>query len=113
MHELALCQAIAATAANHAGGRTVSCVHVRVGYLRQVVPDSLQFCWDVLTAEGPLMGCQLDIEHVPAVVACNACGATSTLEGPVLLCGSCGSADVVLQSGDEFLVMSIDVQTDS
>ena len=109
MHELSLCEAIARIATEHAGRQPVSCVHLRIGYLRQVVPDSLQFCWGIVTDGGPLEGCQLDIDHVPAVVTCNECGTSSTLEDPILVCASCASGDTVLQSGDEFLVLAIDI----
>src|SRR4051812_2399811 len=36
VHELSLCEAIAATVTRHAGERTASCVVVRIGHLRQV-----------------------------------------------------------------------------
>ena len=48
MHELALCQAIVDTVERHAGGRRVEQVDVRIGHFRQVVPDSLQFSWELL-----------------------------------------------------------------
>ena len=56
-----------------------------------------------------LDGCQLDVDHVPAVVACSACGEKSTLELPILVCGSCSSLDVHLVSGDEFDLAFFDV----
>ena len=43
MHELSLCMAIARTATDHANGRPVDRVFVRIGHFRQVVPDTLQF----------------------------------------------------------------------
>ncbi len=43
MHELSLSSAIVNTVAKHAGGRTVTVVNLRVGRLRQVVPDTLDF----------------------------------------------------------------------
>ena len=72
MHELSLCEAIADSVARHADGRPVRRASVRIGYLRQVVPESMSFCWQVLTDGTDLSGCELDIEHVPAVVACGA-----------------------------------------
>jgi len=45
MHELSLCEAIAGVVKNHADGRHVDVVRVRIGALRQVVPESLSFCW--------------------------------------------------------------------
>jgi len=51
----------------------------------------------------------LIIEHIPAVVHCGDCDARSTLDLPVLACGACGATDVVLESGDEFTIQTIDV----
>ena len=109
MHEMSLCQAIAETVTTHAEGAEVRQVSVRIGYLRQVVPDSLLFSWEVLTMDTPLAGCVLEIEHVPAVVLCRACDARTTLDMPVLACGACASPDVELVSGEEFLIVSMDV----
>ncbi len=109
MHELSLCRAIAATATDHADGRAVSVVRLQIGHFRQVVPTTLQFCWGVVTDGTDLAGCTLDIEHVPAVVGCAACGERTKLEQPILMCGSCGGRDVALESGEEFLIASIDV----
>ena len=109
MHELSLCRAIADTARDHADGRRVSTVVVRIGHLRQVVPDTLRFCWGIVVEGGEFEGAELVIEHVPAVVACRTCGARTTIERPVMRCSLCDSTDVDLESGDEFLVASIDV----
>ncbi len=109
MHELALGQAIADAVVQHADGRPVERVLVRIGHLRQVVPDSLQFSWELLVDGTELDGCALEIEHVPAVVACRTCGAETTLDLPVMACAGCGGLDVELRSGEEFLIVAIDV----
>ena len=109
MHELSLAQAIADTVGKHADGAPAERVTVRIGHFRQVVPDSLTFSWQLLTEGGPLEGCELAIEHVPAVVFCADCGAESKLDWPVFHCPACESTDVTLVSGEEFLVVSIDL----
>lgn len=109
MHELALCQAIADTVTAHADERPVRRIHLRIGHLRQVVPDALTFSWQLVTERGPLDGSELVIDHVPAVVACPACGATTRLEHPLLLCPACGDDRVELRCGDEFLVVAVEV----
>lgn len=109
MHELSICGAIVDTVTEHAGGRPVNRVRLQIGHLRQVVPETLRFCWSARTEGTPFEGCELEIDHVPAVVTCNACKARTTLDDPVLRCGTCGSLDVALQSGEEFLIESIDV----
>ncbi len=109
MHELALGQAIADNVERRAGGRRVERVLVRIGHLRQVVPDSLQFSWELLVDGTDLDGCTLEIEHVPAVVACRSCAQLTTLDLPVLACSACGSLDVELRSGEEFPIVAMDV----
>ena len=110
MHELSICSAIVSTAEKHAEGRPVSQVKVRVGHLRQVVPDALQFSWEVVSSSTTdLKDAELVIEQVPAVVECLDCGARTTLDTPLLACGTCEGFDVELLSGEELLVVSIDL----
>ncbi len=109
MHELAVGQAIIDTVDRRSGDRLVRRVIVRIGYLRQVVPDSLQFSWQLLVEGTDLEGCELAIEHVPAVVECTTCAARTTLALPVLACAACGGFDVELRSGEEFMIVGMDV----
>jgi hydrogenase nickel incorporation protein HypA/HybF len=109
VHELSLCDAIVGTAIKRAEGRAVRQVTVRVGHLRQVVPDALQFSWELLTDSTDLEGCELVIEQTPARVECRDCGTETTLTVPILMCGDCDSFEVRLLSGDELLVVSMDV----
>jgi hydrogenase nickel incorporation protein HypA/HybF len=108
MHELALCEAIATTVTRHAEGQAVERVEVRIGHFRQVVPDSLQFSWELLTEGTDLAGCELVIDQVPAVISCQACGEQTMLDMPIMLCRGCHSTDVTLVSGEEFQLTSID-----
>ena len=91
----------------HADGRSVSQVTVQIGHLRQVVPDALQFSWEIVatTTADALTEAELIVEEVPAVVECPSCSARTTLDMPILACGSCGSFDVTLVSGEELRVV--------
>ena len=109
MHELSLCDAILAKALQNADGRAVTQVTVRIGHLRQVVPDALQFGWQLLTEATALKGTVLEIQEVPAIVQCKDCGAETNLAMPILMCGTCDSFEVGLLSGEEFLVVSMEV----
>lgn len=109
MHELSICAAIAETVLKHAAGRPVERVRLRIGHFKQVVPDTLQFCWRLQTEHGPLRSASLDVTYVPATVHCSDCGSATTLPAPVLVCGSCDSRRVDLRTGEEFLIESIDV----
>ena len=110
MHELSLCESIHAIVERAREGRPVDTVQLRVGGLRQVVPETLAACWTMLTESGPLARSRLRIEQVPVVVDCRACGDRTTMRDlPLLACGSCASTDLSLVSGEEFLVVSLEL----
>jgi hydrogenase nickel incorporation protein HypA/HybF len=109
VHELALCRSIYGIVDRARGDRQVEVVHLQVGRLRQVVPETLEYCWRVVTETTPLAGSRLDVDHVPVVLDCS-CGARTTVEHDlVLTCASCDSADVTLHTGEELLVTSLDL----
>jgi hydrogenase nickel incorporation protein HypA/HybF len=105
VHELSVCQAIADTVTERAAGRPVDHVRVRIGALRQVVPDALAMCWEILTDATELEEASLEIEEVPAVIGCTRCGQNTTLDLPIFVCSVCGSDDVAILSGEEFLLV--------
>ena len=112
MHELSIADAIVTIACRHAAGRRVVKVEVRVGHLRQVVPDALAFAFQ-LTAEGtPVAGAELRLEEVPATGRCRACGRESELDGFPLQCSGCGGLDLKLTAGEELLVDSLVLDED-
>jgi hydrogenase nickel incorporation protein HypA/HybF len=70
MHELALATAIRDTVLRHAEGRRVSTVRMRVGTMRQVGPESLDFYFRVV-ARGTLCdGSRLELQVTPSVLRC-------------------------------------------
>lgn len=110
MHEMSLCHFIADVVRSSAGGRHVDVVRVRVGALRQVVPDSLEFCWTLLREHEQLPDAELELELVVAEVVCRSCGTTSTITSRFsLACPVCEAVDVDVVAGNEFLVTSLDV----
>ena len=109
MHELSVASAIVATVEKHADGRPVELVNLRVGTLRQVVPDSLEFYFGFVSDGTICEGALLQIEVVPATLRCEACGAEWELDEPVFRC-ACGSTDVEVAAGEELQVESIEVE---
>jgi hydrogenase nickel incorporation protein HypA/HybF len=110
MHELSISRAIAEVVLEHAGDRRVQSVQVRVGALRQIVPDSLTLCWSIVSRQPRLEQSQLDIERVPGVIECAQCGTRTTLTEFALACPACTGGLVTVVSGDEFLVTSIELR---
>lgn len=110
MHELSLCQSIHRIVSRAAQGRPVTVVHLQVGQLRQVVPDTLAYCWELVCEGGELAGSVLAIDSVPVEVSCRACSRTTVVEHSlVLVCRACGSGEVTVIRGEEFLITSADL----
>ena len=114
MHEASIAQSILDTVEDHcrrAGiDSAVSRVHVKIGALSAVVPDSLEFAFSVMKAETRCSGASLEWEEVPLVVTCQECEASTSLDSPVFVCGSCGAHNVTIASGRELELTSFDVQ---
>ncbi|HPB72336.1 MAG TPA: hydrogenase maturation nickel metallochaperone HypA [Phycicoccus sp.] len=114
MHELSLCTSIARIVEQARAGREVSAVNLTVGQLRQVVPDTLIHCWDIVTRDTPLAGAALVVDYIPVTRTCGGCGAHGTVAHLFeAACPQCGNAEVTLTGGQEFAVTSIDVRTSS
>jgi hydrogenase nickel incorporation protein HypA/HybF len=110
MHELSIADSILRIALDHAGERRIEAIEVKVGHLRQVVPDALAFAF-ALVSEGTLAeGAELEMEAIPAAGVCRACGAESEFDGFPLACTACGSLDVELLRGEELLVDALTME---
>jgi hydrogenase nickel incorporation protein HypA/HybF len=110
VHELSLCRSIHQIVDSSRGGRHVQTVHLQVGQLRQVIPDTLVYCWDLVTTDSPLAGARLQIDHIPVVLLCATCGQETRVQHAlVLVCGACGGGDTRPIRGEEFMVTSLDL----
>jgi hydrogenase nickel incorporation protein HypA/HybF len=110
VHELSLSSAIVNTVAKHAAGRRVTVVNLRVGRLRQVIPDTLEFYFEFVARDSVCEGARLEQEVIPARLRCRVCGDEWEIEIPAFRCPACAGSDVEVASGDEFEVESIEVE---
>ncbi len=109
MHELSIASAVVNTAARHADGRAVALVTVRTGALRQVVPESLDFYWGIVTRGTLCEGAALEQQLVPARARCAPCASEWELSDPVFRCPRCGGAEITVVAGEELEVESIEI----
>jgi hydrogenase nickel incorporation protein HypA/HybF len=110
VHELSLSSAIVNTVVKHADGRRVTVVSLRVGALRQVMPDTLEFYFEFVARGTVCEGARLEHELLEARLRCNACDHEWSIEIPAFRCPTCGGGDVEVASGNEFEVESIEVE---
>jgi hydrogenase nickel incorporation protein HypA/HybF len=107
MHEMALAEGILAVVLDAADGQAVRRVCLQVGTLLMVVPDSLQFSFQLVADGTPAAGAVLEMEEVPARWRCKQCRAESAADRPPLHCQGCGASKVEVVSGDELLVDAV------
>lgn len=110
MHELSICGSIADIVNRHSAGRRVAVVHLRIGRLRQIVPDTLVYCWSLVSADTALAGSRLEVESVEARISCHDCGAQQVIgDFPILVCDTCQGTHVRVDAGEDFLITSLDL----
>ena len=110
MHELSLSSAIVNTVVKHAHGRRVTVVELRVGRLRQVIPDTLEFYFEFVARGTVCEGARLEQEVIEARLHCHGCDHEWEIEIPSFRCPACSGSEVEIAAGNEFLVEAIEVE---
>jgi len=90
-------------------GARVEKISMRVGALSGVVPEALQFSFEVARRGTIFDGAVLEIEDVPLRGRCRACAKEFAIEDVIFACTACGSADVEIASGRELFIESFEL----
>jgi hydrogenase nickel incorporation protein HypA/HybF len=109
VHEYSIATGLVEMALRHAGGRRVTGVNLRVGPLRQVVPDTLALAFELVARGTACEGARLDQKLVRCRLRCPLCVVEWIAAEPDFRCRSCGWPAVVI-SGNELQMDSIEVE---
>ena len=114
MHELSIAQSIVEIAEAKAREKNVQCIHtvkIRLGEFTTVVPEALEFAFEIARQGTLAENARLEIESVPMVVRCVACGTvTDPVRDVCLICPHCGLPLEVI-SGEELQVEYIEAES--
>lgn len=88
----------------------VETVHLNIGKLSAVVPDSLRFCFGFATKDTQLDGARLLINEIPAIARCRVCDHKWAIDEYVFVCPECAGGDIEMVSGKELDVESIEIK---
>jgi hydrogenase nickel incorporation protein HypA/HybF len=108
MHELAITESVVQAVTERLPDATVRCVYLEIGPLSGVVPESVRFCFDLVTEGTSLAGAKLDISQPSPRCECVDCGREFEPDGPIPLC-PCGSTAVSVLAGDELRITAVEV----
>ncbi|MBW4635624.1 MAG: hydrogenase maturation nickel metallochaperone HypA [Iphinoe sp. HA4291-MV1] len=109
MHELGITQNIVAIVAEYANGTQVKRVLLEIGKLSAILPEAVQFCFDICTQGTVLEGAKLDILETPGLAKCRQCGVEIPLDKPFGRC-RCGSVHLDLIAGEELKIKEIEIE---
>jgi len=109
MHELGITRNIIAIVKENAHNHRVTRVMLEIGKFSAIMPDAIEFCFDVCAQGTIVEGAKLEIIEVPGMAKCRECGITFTLDKPFGIC-QCGSVELDLITGEELKIREIEVE---
>ena len=112
VHELSLIQEMMKVVEEQIRAYEVKKVHLvslSVGKLMTVVPESLIFCFEILSKGTNLEGAKLEIEEIPVKCRCKDCGEEFLVEAFSFFCPKCSGINLEQLSGNEFLIHHLEV----
>jgi hydrogenase nickel incorporation protein HypA/HybF len=115
MHEVGIMQSALEIAFAHAerqGGRSIHRIGLRVGALSGVVPDALEFAFEVLKRETSASEACLEVETVPLQAYCPDCKREFTADGFFIACPDCDRMDVEIRQGRELEVAYVELSAE-
>ncbi|MGB3190659.1 MAG: hydrogenase maturation nickel metallochaperone HypA [Limnoraphis sp.] len=110
MHELGITQNIVAIVSEHARGAPVKRVTLEIGKLSAIMPDAIQFCFDVCTQGTALEEATLEIIEVAGLGKCRQCGTEVPLDQPFGVCHTCNSLELDIIQGEELKIKEMEVE---
>lgn len=113
MHELAICQSLMDQVERIALERNAQCVTsivVGMGPLSGVEAQLLKHAYSIASAGTVAEQAELVFEFLPVRVKCSQCGSETEALPNKLLCKTCGGWRTTLISGDELLLVSVELE---
>ena len=115
MHEMSIAQSVIGTVLKESEARglgPVTCVRLRIGRMSGVLPDALQFSWELATADTELSGAALEVVMTEACFRCAECSNEVPFDDAPDRCAKCGSTSMRLDGGTDLVIDSLDVEDD-
>ncbi len=113
MHELGLTQSIVALAIEHAArenaDRIIS-VAVEIGSISGVIPEAVEFAFDVCSKGTIAEGASLEINRIPGLGHCLECKQQVDIDAPTHVCPHCGGLSLEIIQGQEMKFTEMEIE---
>ena len=112
MHEMSIAQSlleiIREEMAQH-DAKVLKSVRLHIGQLSAIVPDSLSFCFEIMTSGTELEGAKLIMEIIPLRGVCRECSQEFEIRDYTFECPHCDSREIDAISGQELSIVEMEV----
>lgn len=116
MHELPITESIVRIVTEEAEKHKVKKVNeikLKVGELSGLVPECIQYYFDMISSGTRIEGAQIKVIKVPITMKCEVCNYTGETDKFVNnICPRCSSKDMKMVGGNEFYIDSMEVEND-
>lgn len=112
MHEMSICESVVQTLEEQAAVQDYSRVRVvrlEIGPFAGVEPESLRFCFDVVTRDTLAEGAALEIITTQPQAWCLDCEKNITIVERFDPCPECGGRQLQVSGGDELRIKELEV----
>jgi hydrogenase nickel incorporation protein HypA/HybF len=110
MHEMSIAQSlfdILEEEMKKNNAKTLRSVRLRIGELSAIVPDSLSFCFEVMTAGTHMEGAELVMDIVPLEGLCRTCGRSFEIKDYAFQCPYCQGTEIDTLSGQDLSIVEM------
>jgi hydrogenase nickel incorporation protein HypA/HybF len=112
MHEMSIAQSLVDIVkeemAKH-NAKNLKAVRLHIGQLSAIVPESLSFCFEVITTGTDLAGAELIMESIPLKGVCRSCRQSFEIKDYAFKCPHCESTDIDTIAGQDLSIVEMEV----
>lgn len=111
MHEASLIAEIIKTVevvARDNGLTSIKEIRMQIGELRRIDPVGFRFIFDTMKKGSMAKDALLKVKYIPVSMLCEECGREFVVKESSFRCPHCGSEELRLEGGREFLLESIE-----
>ncbi len=113
MHEMSIAESlieiINEEMLKNSASRLIS-VRLNIGEMSGVVPEALETCFEVLTADTGMKGAVLKMEIIPLEGHCRKCDENFPIKDYNFTCPRCGTGEIDVVSGREMNIVDMEVE---
>ncbi len=88
-------------------------IKLKIGYLRQVVPEILTLCFNEVSKNTVAEGANIEYEEIPLIIECKDCQKTyQGIKETTFICPYCKSTNTHVIKGEELEIDYLEVEID-